>query len=289
MRRRIPRLPFAVVLVVVIAVSGAVVIREAYAPRVTLFLHDLVVGSPAPLAVRLDDDVEIRLHATTRPHIGKIAALQKGLVLVHQGQPVIEEGYGFGLPIVDAPGGAHVSRHAQTAIRRDDDGNFELVKSYRIDVLDTPVRPFRRKYRDVDPLGHVVFTYTVRPPDAIDVRADFRGLHARWERAYLMNEQGARAFTSYLQPGGRVVDASEMGIWQEATAPFGCWKSPERDLSFCVEAPSGQPGFVGRERYLQFNWLGFYALSWSGIDIAVDAPRETYEYTIHIVRETPDA
>jgi hypothetical protein len=288
MRRRIPRLLFAAVLVAVIAVSGAVVVREVYAPRLTLVLRDLLAGSPAHLAVPLDDSVEIRLHATTRPHIGKIATLQKGLVLVHRGQPVIEEGYGFGLPIIDAPGGAHVSRHAQTAIHRGD-GTVELVKSYRIDVVDTPVRPFRRKYRDVDPLGHVVFTYTIRPPDAIDVRADFRGLHAPWERAYLMNEQGARAFTSYLEAGGSVVDASEMGIWQEATAPFGCWNSPERGLSFCVEARSGQPGFVGRERYLQFNWLGFYALSWSGIDIAVDAPRETYEYTIHIVRETPDA
>jgi len=287
MTRRIRRLLVAVLLGAIIAVSAAVVLREVYEPRITLLLRDLLAGWPPPLAERLNDDVEIRLHATTRPHVGKIAALQKGLVLVYQGQAIIEEGYGFGLPIIDAPDGAHISRHAETTIQRDG-GDVKLVKSYRIDVLDTPVRPFRRKYRDVDPLGHVVFTYTVRPPDTIHVRADFRGLHDPWDRAYLMNEQGARAFTSYVEPGGRVVDASEMGIWQEATAPFGCWRSPERGLSFCVEAPSGQPGFVGRERYRQFNWLGFYALSWSGVDIAVDAPQETYTYTIRIQREAPD-
>lgn len=278
----------AVVLGGIIVVSAAVVVREVYAPRITLLLRDLLAGSPRPLAVRLNDDVEVQLHATTRPHVGKIAALQKGLVLVVQGQTIIEEGYGFGLPIVDTPVGAHVSRHAETAIQRDG-GTVKLIKSYRIDVVDTPVQPFRRKYRDVDPLGHVVFTYTIRPPDAIDVRADFRGLHAPWERAFVMNEQGARAFTAYVEPGGSVVDAGEMGIWQEATAPFGCWRSPERGLSFCVEARSGQPGFVGRERYRQFNWLGFYALSWSGVDIALDAPQETYTYTIRIQRETPDA
>jgi len=286
--RRLPaRILVGAIVAVTMAVTAAVAVREVYAPRLTLVLRDLLAGYPQPLSLRLDDDVEIRVHATTRPHIGKIAALQKGLVLVHRGEALIEEGYGFGMPIIDTPAGAHISRHAETALHRDGAAD-KLVKTYRIDVRDTPTRPFSRKYKDVDALGHVVFTYTVRPPDTIEVNVDFRGLQAPWDRAYLMNEQGARAFTSYHEPGGTMRDASDIGIWEASTAPFGCWSAPAHALRFCVETPAGQPGFVGRERYRQFNWLGFYALSWSGIDIVVDEPRETYAYTIRVMREAPD-
>jgi hypothetical protein len=283
----IRRLTRVLVVLALIAAVTALAVREVYAPRLSLELRDLVAGYPEPLRAQLDDGVELRLHATTRPHIGKIAALQKGLILVHQGRPIIEEGYGFGVPIIDAPAGAHISRHAETAVHHDG-GATRLVKTYHIDVLDTPTRPFSRKYKDVASLGTVVFTYTVRPPDTIDVRVDFRGLRGPWERAYLMNEQGALAFTSYHKPDGRVLDASEIGIWEEATAPFGCWHAPAHEIRFCVDTPAGQPGFVGRERYRQINWLGFYALSWSGIDIAVDAPRETYAYTIRILGDPLD-
>jgi len=46
----------------------------------------------------------LRLHSDTRPHVGKIAGLQKGLVWVQAGQTLVEEGYGFGCPIVEYNG-----------------------------------------------------------------------------------------------------------------------------------------------------------------------------------------
>jgi hypothetical protein len=265
----------ALVLLLLIAV------RERYAPRLTLHLKDLIVRSPGALDGALTDSLDLRLYTTTRPHVGKIAALQKGLVLVHEGQELIEEGYGFGLPIIEADGAAHISRHATTSLVRRG-GRLTMVKAYRIDVVDRPTRPLRVKYADVAPLGTVVFSYTIRPPDAIDVTVDFSGLEADWERAYLMNEQGARAFTRYVNPDGEALNAAEVGIWEETAAPFGCWEAPAHGIRFCVEALPGQRGFVGRERYRQYNWLGFYTLSWSGIDIAVDAPRDTYTYTIRV-------
>jgi len=276
------RLARALALLLLLAAVGALTVREIYAPRLTLPIRDLLTGRRSgPVSAHLTDELEVRLHATTRPHVGKIAALQKGLVLLHRGRPLVEEGYGFGLPIVETEAGAHIARNADVS-RRHEGGVTSLIKTYRIDVLDTPTRPFSRKYVDVPPLGQVVFTYTVRPPDRIDVTADFRGLETDWRRAYVMNEQGARAFAVYVEPDGDTVLADEMGIWEETTAPFGCWESPDRDLRFCVEATIHQPGFVGRERYLQFNWLGFYSLSWSGIDLAVDPPRETFSYTIRV-------
>jgi hypothetical protein len=140
----------------------------------------------------------------------------------------------------------------------------------------------RVKYQDVQPLGTVVFSYTVRRPELIHVTVDFRGLDVHWDRAYLMNEQGARVFTHYRDPTGTLESGADIGIWREAEAPFGCWEAPTRGLRFCVEASAGQPGFIGRERYNQYNWLGIYTLSWSGIDIQVEAPVEAYAYTIRV-------
>ncbi len=277
MKRLLRYLLAALVILLLLAVA----IRERYAPRLTLYLRDLVSRPSPPLTAALSDRLHLRLYGGIRPYVGKIASLQKGLVLVHDGRELIEEGYGFGLPIIEVDGVAHVSRHANTFVTRQD-GRLNLVKAYRIDVVDRPTRPFHVKYADVAPLGTVAFTYTVRPPDAVDVAVDFRDLKADWDRAYLMNEQGARHFTQYVGPDGKIVDAAEMGIWEEATAPFGCWKAPESSLRFCVETAPGEPGFVGRERYRQYNWLGFYTLSWSGVDIAVEAPLDTYTYTIRV-------
>ncbi len=277
MRRRLAYALITLVLVLLLLVA----VRERYAPRLTLHLKDLVIQSPSALDGKLTDSLGLRLYTTTRPHVGKIAALQKGLVLVHEGRELIEEGYGFGLPIVEADGAAHISRHATTSLVWHG-GQLTMVKAYRIDVVDRPTRPLRVKYADVAPLGTVVFSYTIRTPDAIEVTVDFSGLDADWERAYLMNEQGARAFTQYVNPTGEALNATQVGIWEETAAPFGCWEAPAHGIRFCVEASPGQRGFVGRERYRQYNWLGFYTLSWSGIDIAVDAPRDTYTYTIRV-------
>jgi hypothetical protein len=266
---------------VAIAAVLLLAIREHYDPRLSLYAADLLRLRSRPLTAPLSRDLALRLYATTRPHVGKIASLHKGLVLVHGGHELIEEGYGFGLPIVEANGVAHISRDAETWLVREG-SEVTLVKAYRIDVADRPSRFLHVKYQNVQPLGTVVFSYTVRPPELIDVTVDFSGLEENWDRAYLMNEQGARAFTRYRDPTGMPQGGDDVGIWRETSAPFGCWEAPTHRLRFCVEAVAGQPGFVGRERYNQYNWMGIYTLSWSGIDIQVEAPLETYTYTIRV-------
>jgi hypothetical protein len=281
-RARILLLPLLVAIALLVAV------RERYDPRLSLYAADLLGSASRPSTVPLDGDLALRLYATTQPHVGKIASLQKGLVLVHQGHELIEEGYGFGMPIIEADGVAYTSRRAGASLAREG-AHLSLVKAYRIDVADRPARFLQVKYQDVQPLGTVVVSYTVRPPDLIDVTVDFGALDADWDQAYLMNEQGARAFTRYRNPAGVPQGGDDVGIWRETMAPFGCWEAPMHDLRFCVEALAGQPGFVGRERYNQYNWLGIYTLSWSGIDIQIEAPLETYTYTIRVERRTGDS
>lgn len=267
------------VAVLLLALLG---VREAFDPYLILLLGEALLPRPAPLTLALREGIGFHLYADTRPHIGKIAALQKGLVLVRDGTAVIEEGYGFGLPLVQYGDLVYNARHAE--IHAVD--AHTLVKTYTINVADRWSRFLRVKYKDVPPLGTVVVTYTVTSPTTLQVDVDFTGLEVAWSTAYLMNEQGAMHFPIYENSAGKRVHGDEVGIWHPTDDLFGCWISKDEGLRFCVESEPGRPRYVGRERYNQYNWVRIYVLSWSGIDLKIDTPVETYRYVIHV--ETVD-
>lgn len=269
--RRISTVFFAVLLLLL-------AVREIYDPFLVLYLDDLVHPKPSPAKLDLSNDVRFLLYSDTRPHIGKIDLLQKGLVLVVDGRPVIEEAYGFGLPIVKYGDLAYNARHA-TVTQVDTD---TLVKRFIIDTEDRWSRFLRVKYKAVEPLGTVVCTYTIGPPDTISVTVDFSNLMIAWDAAYLMNEQGARNFPIYEDSAGIRQHGDALGIWHPTDDVYGCWLTDDKSLRFCVESEPGQRRFVGRERYNQYNWVAIYTLSWSGIDIEINEPVERYSYVIRV-------
>jgi hypothetical protein len=255
---------------------------ELIEPHLLLWLgpHAPYLESPAVSGTML------RLYADARPHVGKVAGLQKGLVWVRDGRPLVEEGYGFGCPIVIDDGLAYLARHAEIEMSATADGT-RFTKRYTIDTVDMPIQFLRRKYRPVDSLGVVVVTYDVSPEGAIDVGVDLSGLKVDWEKAYLMNEQGAQRFTHYYDTLGRKLTGDEIGIWEPSAAfiALGCFESEGRDLRFCVEAQPPATVYYGRERYNQYNWRGTYYLSWSGVDIEIEGPRLQYAYRITLEAE----
>jgi hypothetical protein len=268
------RLAFGIVILAVLLL----VVRERFEPWLSLYVDDLIDPKPAPHRVSLREDVSLLLYEDSRPHIGKIDELQKGLVLVHRGQRLIEEAYGFGMPLIIYEGRSYVSRHA--SVRQ-----FSprmLVKRYAFDTLDRPSGFLRRKYQPVPALGTATVTMTIQPPQTIDVVVDLRDLPDGWDNVYVMNEQGARRFNRYQRPDGQLVDARLVGIWDEAVSPFGCWESVTVGLRFCVDTEPGQPGFVGRERYVQYHWMGIYRLSWAGIDLEIHPPASMVRYTVRV-------
>lgn len=263
------------------------VLKETREPHLWLFVDDLVHPKPPPLVQELSSGLAVRLYADTRPHTGKIARLQKGLVLVvddlsrsNDDQELVEEGFGFGLPLIEVDGQAYLSRTA--AVERDGD---TLVKAYQMDTLDTPSGFLRRKYEPVPSIGTVTVRYTVVDEGTIAVDVDLSGLQVDWGRAYLMNEQGAGVFTRYEEPG-LVVQGEQFGKWQPTTARRSCVVAGDRPLQFCVETEEAIQRYYGRERYNQYYWVGVYVLSWAGIDLEVEAPASTFEY--RIVLERPD-
>jgi hypothetical protein len=225
----------------------------------------------------------LRLYADTRPHVGKIAGLQKGLIWLQDGRALVEEGYGFGCPIVESDGRAYVSRHAEIEMTTQGDVT-RLIKRYDMDTVDTPIRFLRRKYRSVPSLGVVTVRYDVHSDGAVDVEVDLAAMRQTWSKAYLMNEQGAHFFTRYRDSDGRQLDADQLGIWQRASPPpeRACFDGSKVPLVFCVEPEGSAALYYGRERYNQYNWRGIYYLAWSGVDIEIEGPRPVYRYRIFL-------
>ena len=230
----------------------------------------------------------LRVYGDTRPHVGKISGLQKGLVWVRGRRVLVEEGYGFGTPIVEYEGQTYLAREAEIE-RTVIPGGVRLVKRFQIDTIDTPIQFLRRKYRPVPSLGTVTFQYDVWPEGVIDVTVDFRELNVDWTRVYLMNEQGARRFTRYRDATGLSLEGEEIGIWESSSEFIGpaCLRAADETLGFCLEPverglQTPVEMYYGRERYKQYNWRGTYQLSWSGVDLALDAPQLTYAYRIRL-------
>jgi hypothetical protein len=253
------------------------VLKESREPYLWLYVDDLLHPKPPPAMLPLSDELAVRLYADPRPHTGKVARLQKGLVLLDAGQERIEEGFGFGLPLIEVEGQAYLSRSA--AVERV--GNT-LVKHYQLDTQDTPSGFLRRKYEPVSPIGTVTVSYTV-DAGGIDVVVDLSSLETSWTRAYLMNEQGARFFTRYEEPG-LAAEGEQFGRWQATTAQRGCIVADDRSVRFCVETEEAIPRYYGRERYNQYYWVGVYRLSWAGIDLELEAPLSRFGYRITVER-----
>jgi hypothetical protein len=256
-------------------------LKEMIEPHWTIRLGDVLRPGPSPAQLDLGNGLAVRLYADTRPHVGKITPVQKGLVLVKDGEEMIEEGYGFGVPIVLYGGRSFLSQHAD--VRMSPDAR-QITKRFVVDTEDTWTQLLRRKYRAVPPLGTVVFTYTITAPGVIAVTVDFRGLRVQPERIYLANEQGARPFTLYSDSSGvsRIFDdrPDTPDQWVPATADRTCFTALARKVRFCVETQPGQAKYVGRERYFQYRWSGLFRLSWAGADIELARPQDPYHYRI---------
>jgi hypothetical protein len=274
------KLKYLLVLPVVL-VLVFLLLKEIQEPYLWLYVDDLLDPKPAPITLSLSPGMAVRLYSDTRPHTGKVARLQKGLILEVEGREIVEEGFGFGLPLVEVEGQAYLSRSA--AVRRE--GNT-LVKQYAMDTMDTPSGFLKRKYEPVPSIGTVVVSYTVGV-DGVRVVVDLSGLEMDWNRVYLMNEQGARTFTRYREPGLEV-EGDQFGKWQPTMARQGCVVAGDDSVQFCVETEDEGPRYYGRERYKQYYWVGIYTLSWAGIDLEIVPPGNRLEYHIRVERPSSE-
>lgn len=97
-------------------------------------LYSPLVSLQEPYTVPLTDRLSVRLYRDCRPSYLETAALQKGLVLMLNGKELIEEGVGFGVPVVKYADKTFFSSTAEVDLKRNGSG-YTLTKAFTLDTV----------------------------------------------------------------------------------------------------------------------------------------------------------
>jgi hypothetical protein len=105
------------------------VLIELNSPAVSL-----PVNLSEPYTVPLTGRLSVRLYRDCRPSCLETSALQKGLVLVLDGKELIEEGVGFGVPVVKYADKTFFSSKAKVEMQKNG-SEYTLKKIYWLDTV----------------------------------------------------------------------------------------------------------------------------------------------------------
>ncbi len=97
-------------------------------------LPSLSISLKEPYTVPLTSKLSVRLYRDCRPSYLETWALQKGLVLLYGGREVIEEGVGFGVPVVKYADKTFFSSKAEVRMQNSS-SSCTLTKAYTLDTV----------------------------------------------------------------------------------------------------------------------------------------------------------
>jgi hypothetical protein len=209
------------------------------------------INSIKPVTVSLAHRLSVRLYEDSRPHCLETAALQKGLVLMFDDKELIEEGLGFGVPVIKYQDKTYFSSTAKISTQKSS-STKHVKKTYVLDTIskktwrgsyidDTLYSNWRKRfakiylshkelsplfnklmeYRQiakiktefvkVKPRGIVNVEYLVEPKNVV-VNVDFSNLTLNaCEELLVLNEQGATFFDTYTEGGGYKLVGGKIG------------------------------------------------------------------------------
>ena len=276
---------------------------------------------PSFITVSNGDRVSLRLYRDTRPHCLEISPLHKGLVLLLDGKELVDEGIGFGVPIVRYADKTYFSSSADATQVR---GNSNvLVKSFLLDTISRKRvgnasyindrfysffhRIFEKAYLNcrkfsslfnlimalrktlnvqtdfvkAAPRGTVTVTYTCLP-DLIQVNVDLSKLKREGcKQILLLNEQGATFFRKYSDTSGLSLSDHNIGGWAMVKAEETSLSDVAELLSFTLRRVKSAQLFRGWE-----HTRGRF--SWAGLSYSLPADSSNFDYVIKLRMNSPE-
>jgi hypothetical protein len=264
--------------------------------------------------VYVSNHAALRVYSDTRPRNWKIADLQKGLILIHDGTETVGEGTGFGLPVLVCSDETYFSGTSRVyllqhrnrwiirkeftmdRLARDKFRNIMLenrtARAFLADLANAYQRHSRFRFltlkkltREMSigttfvegvPLGIVVVTYTI-DGQRIVVKADFKHLKSeRIQRIFMLNEQGSRFFRQYIDSQEKKLTDGKIGAWDGIDAEWASLLDPQSGLGFRLWRKDNCVLRRGRE-FIESS------LDWVGLDYEVIPNNGALEYTIEIL------
>jgi cellulose synthase/poly-beta-1,6-N-acetylglucosamine synthase-like glycosyltransferase len=175
------------------------------------------------------------------PHLGKTAALAKGLVLETLQGPVAGEGMGFGAPLVRYPEGDYFSGSA-TVVDISTPLQAGWLKTFQLDRLGVDGD---RSFEAVPSRGQVEVTYLLSG-GTVDITVTATGLTSGFQQFVVLNEQSS-AFDDFADPTQTRI-GTQVGSWRPVSGDWGRFRSGALGLEWSLpRLPAAEGMYAARE------------------------------------------
>jgi hypothetical protein len=265
-------------------------------------------------SVPVSDSLALRIYSDTRPHNGKIADLQKGLILIREDTETIGEGTGFGFPVLICSDETYFSEKATVfksphknptiihkeflmdKIARNQFRNIKM-ENHRLRTTLRYIAGLYQRHRSLrnltlkdlylklgiqsnfvkaTPAGRIIVTFRINRR-IVHVKADFNHLTKKnLQKIFMLNEQGARFFRKYADPNGIELIDKQIGAWDTIETEWASLTDMQGVFGFRLRKLESSVLRRGQE------FLGD-SLDWVGLDYEVNPKKAAFEYDIEIL------
>lgn len=266
-----------------------------------------------PITLELNDRLSVRLYEDCRPHCLETGLLQKGLVLMHDGKELVEEGLGFGVPVVKYEDKTYFATTAEVEGEKNPT-SYLLKKTYVMDTIskktwqgnyinDNLYSTWRKRFaklylghKELSPLfnrimewrelvrintefvksksrGLVEVEYSIENK-MISVHVDFSNLSLNGCKELLvLNEQGSTVFDTYCDASGISLVGAKIGGWHQVSVNCASFQSRDGQFAFRLNKVPEAMLFRGWERTKN-------RFSWAGLSYSLAPHHRIFNYEI---------
>ena len=275
----------------------------------------LPVESLNCVTMPMNENLSLRLYRDNQPNCLETASLQKGLVLVYKGKELIEEGIGFGVPIIKNRDKTFFSSKAQVKVHREGE-SYGLEKRFLLDTVSRKrfykayvndnfykiihklfekaylghnnllsvnnkimelreALKIKTEFEQVKPQGVVTVKFTCKEK-AIEITVDFSPLRLNDCMEFLvLNEQGANNFGYYSDADGLRLVGSKIGAWDRVYAHQAELTNANGTLAFTLENKASARLFRGWEKTRN-------RFCWAGLSYSIYPSASIFDYTVKL-------